>query len=66
MVDPFPASPNDDDGDDMTPTEIQSNDGLYLIRLEPLDADTEAEIVTEDGVFCGRDHRITITPTDAA
>jgi uncharacterized protein (TIGR02677 family) len=52
-------------GDDGV-TEIQSNDGLYLIRLEPLDADTEAEIVTEDGVFCGRDHRITITPTDAA
>jgi len=47
-------------------TEIQSNDGLYLICLEPLDADTEAEIVTEDGVFRGRDHRITITPTDFA
>jgi hypothetical protein len=51
-------------GDDGV-TEIQSNDGLYLIRLEPLDADTEAEIFTEDGVFSGRDHRITITPTDA-
>jgi uncharacterized protein (TIGR02677 family) len=46
--------------------EIQSNDGLYLIRLEPLDASMEAEIVTEDGVFRGRDHCITITPTDAA
>lgn len=52
-------------GDDGV-TEIQSNDGLYFIRLEPLDADTEAEIITEDGVFSGRDHRITVTPTDAA
>jgi hypothetical protein len=37
-------------GDDGV-TEIQSNDGLYLIRLEPLDANTEAEIVTDDGLF---------------
>ena len=26
MVDPFPASPNDDDGDDMTPTDIETNE----------------------------------------
>lgn len=38
-------------------------DGLLQIRLEPLGADTHAEIETELGVFSGRDHVLTITPS---
>lgn len=41
--------------------ELQSSDGLLRIRLQPLAADTQAEITTPTGVFGGRDHLITIT-----
>ena len=41
--------------------ERQSADGLMQIRLEPLAEDSRAAIETEDGVFCGRDHRLTVT-----
>lgn len=41
----------------------QTADGLMQICLEPLSADSHAEIETELGVFAGRDHIITITPT---
>jgi uncharacterized protein (TIGR02677 family) len=43
--------------------ERQTGDGLLRIRLEPLGADTRAEIHTPRGVFAGRDHILTITPT---
>ena len=43
--------------------ERQTGDGLLLIRLEPLDHASQAHIVTPAGVFAGRDHRLTITPT---
>jgi uncharacterized protein (TIGR02677 family) len=43
--------------------ERQTGDGLLRIRLEPLGASTHAEIQTQNGVFAGRDHLITITPT---
>lgn len=43
--------------------ERQTSDGLLRIRLEPLEAHTRAEVVTDVGTFAGRDHRITITTT---
>lgn len=43
--------------------ERQTGDGLLRIRLEPLDDGSLAHIVTPAGVFAGRDHRLTITPT---
>lgn len=43
--------------------ERQTGDGLLHIRLEPLDDGSLAHIVTPPGVFAGRDHRLTITPT---
>jgi hypothetical protein len=43
--------------------ERQTGDGLLRIRLQPLGPETRAEIRTPDGVFAGRDHLITITPT---
>jgi len=43
--------------------ERQTGDGLLHIRLEPLDGGSVARIVTPAGVFAGRDHRLTITPT---
>ena len=43
--------------------ERQTGDGLLHIRLEPLAAGSRARIVTSAGVFAGRDHRLTITPT---
>ncbi|WP_437592253.1 TIGR02677 family protein [Sorangium sp. So ce1000] len=43
--------------------ERQTGDGLLLLRLEPLGADTHARIATPHGVFAGRDHVMTITPT---
>jgi uncharacterized protein (TIGR02677 family) len=46
--------------------ELHTADGLLRIRLEPLDAGTRAEIVTDAGVFAGRDHWLTITPTQVA
>jgi len=39
---------------------VQSGDGLLHIQLEPLQADSHAEIHTAAGVFSGRDHVITI------
>jgi len=39
----------------------QSSDGLLSIRLEPLAPDSCAQIETPDGVFAGRDHRLTVT-----
>ena len=41
----------------------QTADGLLQIRLEPLDAHSSAQIDTALGVFSGRDHLLTITPT---
>ena len=49
-------------GPDAT-VERQTGDGLLCIRLEPLGADSRAEIRSPHGVFAGRDHLITITPT---
>jgi uncharacterized protein (TIGR02677 family) len=43
--------------------ERQTGDGLLRIRLEPLGPDSRAEVHTPHGVFAGRDHLITITPT---
>lgn len=40
----------------------QTGDGLLLVRLEPLGAESRAEITTPRGVFAGRDHVITVTP----
>ncbi|MDR2032673.1 MAG: TIGR02677 family protein [Azoarcus sp.] len=45
--------------------ERQTGDGLLYLRLEPLAADSRAEIRTPDGVFSGRDHLLTIRPTQA-
>ena len=44
------------------PIERLSGDGLMRIRLEPLAADSHAEIVSARGVLGGRDHLVTITP----
>jgi uncharacterized protein (TIGR02677 family) len=41
--------------------ERQTGDGLLHIRLQPLGADTRAEIRTDAGVFAGRDHLLTVT-----
>lgn len=49
-------------GPDAT-VERHTGDGLLRIRLEPLGADSRAEVRTANGVFAGRDHLITITPT---
>ncbi|MGH8629805.1 MAG: TIGR02677 family protein [Burkholderiales bacterium] len=46
--------------------ERQTGDGLLHIRLEPLAADSRARITTSLGVFAGRDHHITIRPTQEA
>lgn len=43
--------------------ERQTGDGLLHIRLEPLDDGSLAHVVTPAGVFAGRDHRLTIAPT---
>ncbi|MDR2259760.1 MAG: TIGR02677 family protein [Azoarcus sp.] len=42
--------------------ERQTGDGLLYLRLEPLAADSRAEIRTPSGVFSGRDHLLTIRP----
>lgn len=42
--------------------ERRTGDGLLIVRLEPLDADSVAHIATPLGVLSGRDHLITITP----
>jgi len=44
--------------------ERHTGDGLLLIRMEPLDATSEARIVTPVGVFAGRDHLLTITANE--
>ena len=49
-------------GPDAT-AERQTGDGLLHISLTPLAADSRARIDTPHGVFSGRDHLITITPT---
>jgi uncharacterized protein (TIGR02677 family) len=41
--------------------ERQTGDGLLRVRLEPLGADSTAEILTETGLFAGRDHLLTVT-----
>ena len=46
-----------------TAVERQTGDGLLHIRLEPLVDGSSARIVTPAGVFAGRDHRLTITPS---
>jgi uncharacterized protein (TIGR02677 family) len=46
-----------------TVVERQTGDGLLRVRLEPLEADSRAEIHTPKGIFAGRDHLLTITPT---
>jgi uncharacterized protein (TIGR02677 family) len=38
----------------------QSADGLLQIRLEPLAPDSRAEIETDEGIFSGRDHRLSV------
>lgn len=43
--------------------ERQTGDGLLHLRLEPLGGGSLAHIVTPAGVFSGRDHLLTITPT---
>ncbi|ALK09627.1 TIGR02677 family protein [Blastochloris viridis] len=49
-------------GPDAT-AERQTGDGLLHISLTPLAPDSRARIDTPLGVFSGRDHLITITPT---
>lgn len=51
-------------GPDST-VERRTGDGLLNIRLQPLAADSRARIATPHGVFAGRDHLVTITPTQA-
>ncbi|TAN49093.1 MAG: TIGR02677 family protein [Methylococcaceae bacterium] len=46
--------------------ELHTADGLLQIRLEPLGVETRAEVVTESGVFAGRDHLLTISPARVA
>lgn len=43
--------------------ERQTGDGLLTIRMEPLDAASLAHIHTPTGTFSGRDHVLTISPT---
>jgi uncharacterized protein (TIGR02677 family) len=52
----------DQDGPD-APVNRRTGDGTLHIQLEPLAPDTYARIATPHGVFAGRDHLITITPT---
>jgi hypothetical protein len=40
--------------------------GLLNIRMEPLGVATEARIATPGGVFAGRDHRVSISYTQAS
>lgn len=46
--------------------ERQTGDGLLRLRLTPLAPDSRAEIKTPHGIFSGRDHLLTITPTDTS
>lgn len=45
------------------PVERQTGDGTLAIRLIPLEPTSHAELETELGRFCGRDHRILIRRT---
>jgi len=42
-----------------------TGDGLLHVRLEPLGAESHAEIRTDSGMFSGRDHLLTITTMEA-
>jgi uncharacterized protein (TIGR02677 family) len=42
------------------PVERQTADGALAVRLIPLESASHAELETELGRFCGRDHRILI------
>jgi uncharacterized protein (TIGR02677 family) len=46
------------------PVERDTTDGLLRVRLEPLAADTHTEILTDIGIFAGRDHLLTVTSTE--
>lgn len=46
--------------------ERRTGDGLLVVRLEPLGADSRASIETPLGTLSGRDHLVTITPVEAA
>lgn len=48
------------------PVERQTGDGLLLIRMEPLAAESHASIITPAGIFSGRDHLLTISATQGA
>jgi uncharacterized protein (TIGR02677 family) len=48
------------------PVETDTGDGLLHVRLVPLAGEFRTEIHTPNGVFSGRDHLITITPTREA
>lgn len=45
--------------------ERQTGDGLLHVRLEPLETDSRAILITSHGVFAGRDHLITVTALHA-
>jgi uncharacterized protein (TIGR02677 family) len=45
------------------PVERQTGDGTLVVRLVPLQPESHAELETELGRFCGRDHRILIRRT---
>jgi uncharacterized protein (TIGR02677 family) len=51
--------------DEATPVERLTMDGTLRVRLEPLEADSYAEIETELGRFAGRDHRLMIAPVSS-
>ena len=55
----LPAQANPDET-----VERQTGDGLLRVRLQPLKADSIAKISTDAGLFSGRDHLLTVTPTD--
>jgi uncharacterized protein (TIGR02677 family) len=55
----LPAQANPDEA-----VERQTGDGLLHVRLEPLGADSNAQILTDTGVFAGRDHMLTVTSTE--
>ncbi|MFW7267018.1 TIGR02677 family protein [Gluconacetobacter sp. Hr-1-5] len=52
-----------DQADPEQVVERLTGDGLLHLRLEPLAADSRAEIRTPAGTFSGRDHLLTIRPT---
>jgi uncharacterized protein (TIGR02677 family) len=56
----LPAQTNSDEA-----VERLTGDGLLHVRLEPLGANSNAEIRTDAGMFSGRDHLLTITTMEA-